>query len=163
MLMLITGLPGAGKTTLARALAERLGAVHLNSDLLRGELGLWGHYSPDDKARVYEALLGRARQALGAGQTVIIDSTFYRESIREPFRRLAAACGAPLRWVEVRAEEAVVRERLKAPRPDSEADFAVYARIRDAYEPLEEPHLVVFSDTMSLEQMTLAVQQFLAA
>lgn len=162
MLILITGLPGTGKTTLAREYAAKYGALHLNSDLLRRELGLMGHYRPEDKKKVYDALLERAREALSAGKEVVVDSTFFKESIRKPFRTLAAECNARLYWVEVRASERTIRERVQTPRPDSEADFDVYEKIRDAYEPLREPHLTLWSDEMSLEAMSVSVRGYVA-
>jgi len=157
MLILIAGLPGSGKTTLARALSTQIGALHLNSDLLRRELGLMGSYRPADKEQVYRALLDRARSALSKGQMVVVDSTFYKESVRAPFRSLAADCRVALHWAEVRAQEASIRERMKTPRTDSEADFAVYEKVRDESEPLQEPHLVLWSDQMPLDQMVAAI------
>jgi uncharacterized protein len=105
MLILFSGLPGSGKTTIARAFSAKCGALHLNSDLLRRELDLMGSYQPGDKQKVYATLLERARAALLGGQQVVVDSTFYKESIREPFRLLAAECAVPLCWVEVRAQD----------------------------------------------------------
>lgn len=160
MLILVLGLPGSGKTTFAKAFAERKNAVHLNSDLLRRELGEMGKYSPEDKQKVYETLLERARQALAAGKTVVVDSTFYKEKIREPFRKLAAECRRPLRWVEILANETTIEARLKKPRPDSEADFGVYQKIKSEAEPLEEPHLVLKSDEVSLGEMIEACLEF---
>ena len=153
MLLLLSGLPGSGKTTLARAYATTTGAAHYNSDALRRELGLMGRYQPGDKEKVYYVLLQRVRQALQQGLDVVVDSTFYRDALREPFRAAARESAVPLRWVEVKADERTIRERLSAPRPDSEADFAVYERIRDQYEPLEEEHLTVWSDLAPLPQL----------
>ena len=160
MLILISGLPGSGKSTLAKAYTARYGAVHLNSDLLRRELGLMGQYRAEDKEKVYSTLLERTRKALLEGREVVVDSTFYKESIRDPFRSVAAGCGVRLYWVEVRAPERVIRERLQTPRPDSEADFSVYEKIRDAYEPLHEPHLVLWSDETSLAKMAASVHEY---
>lgn len=160
MLLLFTGLPGSGKTTLARAYAARYAAEHLNSDVLRQELGLLGRYGPEDKEKVYRTLLERTRQLLSEGKTVVVDSTFYKESIRKPFRKIAEALSVPLYWVEVRAQEKVIRERLQTPRPDSEADFDVYQKIRDAYEPIPEPHLFLYSDEDALDRMTDLVQAY---
>ena len=161
LLLLIAGLPGTGKTTVARAFAALSGATHLNSDTLRNELGLMGHYGPGDKEKVYAELLQRVRQALLRGETVVVDSTFFQEKIRAPYRALAAECRVPLRWAEVRAGEQVLRERLSRPRPDSEADFGVYEKIRDQFEPLPEQRLILDTDMETPESAALKIQQYL--
>lgn len=161
LLLLLSGLPGAGKTTLARAYAARYPVLHLNSDILRAELNLRGHYTPEDKARVYAALLDRAETALRRGQDVLIDSTFYTNTIRQPFVELAGRCGADIRWVEVRASEETIRERVSRPRPDSEADYEVYLKIRDASEPIKAPHLVLWSDREELHTLVAQMHEYL--
>lgn len=161
MLLLIAGLPGTGKTTVARAFAALSGATHFNSDTLRRELGLMGHYAPGDKETVYATLLQRAQKALLSGSTVVVDSTFFKENIRDPFRALAAECGVPLRWVEVQAGEQTLRERLSHPRPDSEADFGVYENIRDQFEPLPTDRLIVNTDMETPESAAIKIQQYL--
>ena len=161
MLLLIAGLPGTGKTTVARTLAERMGALHLNSDVLRKELGLMGHYSPEDKQQVYATLLQRAREALSEGQVVVVDSTFYKESLRAPFQALARDCGVEYHWVEIQASEPTLRDRLSRPRPDSEADFAVYESIRDQFEPLPAHRLLVNTDEKSPDEAAQMIQQSL--
>lgn len=161
MLIIISGLPGSGKSTLARAFTRETKAIHLNSDILRRELGLMGKYSSADKALVYSTLRKQCHEALMAGAMVVVDSTFYKESIREPFRRLAEACHVPIFWVEIKAQEATIRDRIAKPRPDSEADFSVYEKIRDAEEPLQEPHLVLWSDAQSLNEMVEALDAFI--
>jgi predicted kinase len=161
LLLLFSGLPGTGKTTLARAYAARYPVLHLNSDIVRAELDLRGHYSPEDKAKVYAALLERAGTALRSGRDVLIDSTFYTRAIRQPFIDLAAENGADLRWIELRASEETIRERVSRPRPDSEADYEVYLKIRDASEPLETPHLVLWSDQEPLDALVEKIHQYL--
>ncbi len=160
-LLLITGLPGSGKTNLANAFVAKSDVVHFNSDQLRHEMRLLGKYDAANKSKVYDTLMERARIALLAGKMVVVDSTFYTDTIRQPFRQLAIDCNVPLYWVEIRASEATIRERLQTPRPDSEADFAVYEKIRDEMEPLQEPHLVLWSDQLSVEKMIDLIREYL--
>lgn len=162
MLIVITGLPGSGKTTVAREYAARSGALHLNSDLLRRELGLMGHYRPEDKQKVYDNLLRRAREALLAGRAVVVDGTFHREAVRGPFRDLAKQCAAPLFWVKVLAREETVRRRLLTPRSDSEADFDVFEKIRAEEEPLPDVHLELWSDEALPAEMSFKIQKYTA-
>lgn len=161
MLVLIAGLPGTGKTTVARAFAALSGAAHLNSDVLRRDLGLMGHYAPEDKQRVYEALLEQTRYALSEGRTVVVDSTFYNEAVRTAFRAVAVDCRVPLRWVEVTASEATLQKRLQQPRPDSEADFAVYQNILRQFEPLPDNRLVIDTDSDTPEGAAKKIAQYL--
>lgn len=151
LLILIAGLPGTGKTTIARVFAAQYNAVHLSSDELRRELGLMGHYSPKEKQRVYTELLTRAGKALKNGHTVVVDSTFSNMPVRQAFTELAAAIGVAVKWVEIRAKETTLRERLSRPRPDSEANFEIYEKIRDQFEPLPADSLVIWSDEDSPE------------
>jgi predicted kinase len=161
MLVLIAGLPGTGKTTVARAFAEESGAIHLNSDALRRQLGLMGHYTPEAKQKVYDALLDNARDALLKGQTVVVDSTFYNDKVRSVFRQLAHDCQVPLRWVELRAKETTLQQRLQQTRPDSEADYQVYLDIRRQFEPLPDERLVIDTDEETAQTAAQKISQYL--
>lgn len=152
MLILITGLPGAGKTTFAIALAETCGAVHLNTDRVRAALGLRGQYDPESKQKVYSRLLTLLETHLREGETAIVDGTLYRDSIRKPFLDLAEKLKVPVKWIEVKAGEPAIRKRLGTKRPFSEADFKVYLNLKEAYEPLDFPHLVLHSEVLPLEE-----------
>jgi predicted kinase len=159
-LILIAGLPGTGKSTVARAYVHRYGGMHVNSDLLRDMLDLRGRYAPADKELVYAEMLDCTRRSLAEGHDAVVDSTFYLRSIRAPFEELARSCGAPFFWVVIRAGENNIRDRLKVPRPDSEADFLVFLDIRDRQEPIETPHLELWSDEMTLEDMVEAIHRY---
>ncbi|NUO00542.1 MAG: AAA family ATPase [Saprospiraceae bacterium] len=162
-LILIAGLPGTGKTTLARAFVQRYGGRHINSDLLRKAMNLKGHYGQEDKKKVYEAMLESTRATLTDGKSVVVDSTFVRESVRAPFEAVARDCGVPFFWVEMKAEEHCMRERLQTPRADSEADFSVFLALLAQSEPIRGAHLELWSDRQSLEAMVHSVHNFISS
>lgn len=161
MLLLVSGLPGSGKSTLARAYVARYGGVHVNSDLVRAALNLRGRYAPENKATVYRAMFERTRALLEAGQDVVVDSTFFRVSIRAPYEALARRVGARLICVEVCASEATIRRRLAVSRPDSEADFTVYETIRDQYEPWAAAHLTLESDAQPVDVLVETLRRYI--
>lgn len=158
---MVVGLPGTGKSTFSRALAAHLDASHLNSDVIRTELDLRGKYSPEDKAKVYQTLQERTGELLKAGATVIVDATLYREDLRRPYVELAERLESPVHWIELNTGEDTVRERVAKQRPFSEADLAVYQKIKTLYEPLTAPHLTLQTDVDSLNTLVQAAKTFL--
>lgn len=151
LLVLVTGLPGAGKTTFSRALAKALDARHFNTDIIRSNLGLRGRYDERSKQEVYRFMEERVEEALRAGRRVVVDGTFYREALRASFLVLAGKNQSPACWIVIEAPEVIIKERVSQKREYSEADFEVYFKIRDSWEPLNAPHLTLqsgFLETM---------------
>ena len=101
-LALVGGNPGTGKSTLARALAERTGAQVISTDDVRRELRASGAitgdagvlnqglYGPDNVAMVYQVALRRARSLLGNGHSVILDGTWRDPQMRAQAHRVAS-------------------------------------------------------------------------
>jgi hypothetical protein len=100
-LAVVGGGPGTGKTTLAHALAERVGAAVISTDEVRramqnsgviaGEAGVLdaGLYSDANVAAVYDEVLRQARVHLANGRSVILDGTWRDPRRRDQVRQLA--------------------------------------------------------------------------
>jgi len=142
-LVVLCGLPGVGKSTVAAMVADRLGATRFRTDAVRKELFAEPTYDDAETEQVYAELHGRARRALEAGEAVVLDATFARSEHRLRSRELAASCAVPFSLVEVVCEESVVDRRLAEREGISDADRAVYRQFREEFEPVDAEHAVV--------------------
>src|SRR5690606_38860613 len=88
-LVLLSGLPGSGKTTFAHAFAERVPCAVVESDTIRRSFARNPSYTREESARVFDAVESQAEQALKAGQVVLVDATNLSRADRERFVRLA--------------------------------------------------------------------------
>ncbi|GAB4070004.1 AAA family ATPase [Angustibacter speluncae] len=100
LLVVFAGLPGSGKTTVSRAVADRLGATFLRVDTIESAVQTW--LAPVGGSPVgYVAAAQVAHDQLVSGRDVVVDAVNAVDLAREGWRRLAAGTGARLRWVEV--------------------------------------------------------------
>ncbi len=153
MLIMVTGLPGTGKTTYAKTLADSIGGRHFNTDIIRDQLNMRGQYDEASKRMIYEALFKHTQSCLKRGLPVVVDGTFFRKELREPFVDLAEELNCSIFWVEIKADEPIIKERVSQKREFSEADYEVYLKIKEAFEPIEGEHLTLQSDLLSVEEM----------
>lgn len=72
MKILIFGLPGSGKTTLAKPFAELLGGVHLNADEVRGHYHDWD-FTPEGRMRQAARMRHLADGVVRAGKIAVAD------------------------------------------------------------------------------------------
>ena len=81
----IIGLPGSGKTALAKSLMEHIDAIHLNADEVRADLNKDLGFSPEDRIEQSRRLGALARLLSNQGRTVIVDFVCPTNQTREAF------------------------------------------------------------------------------
>jgi hypothetical protein len=155
-LVLVGGVVGTGKSTLAAELAQILSGVVIASDRVRKRLaGLAplarthagidaALYAPAQNDRVVEGLLERAAPVLASGRSALLDATWSRAADRARVQAFARTSGVPALFIEARCAASVARERLArreaAGNDPSDAGPAFYHLSVERFEPpLEWP------------------------
>ena len=142
--VVVCGLPGAGKTTVAERVTDRLDATRLRTDVVRKELFPDPEYTDEESAAVYDELFARARRLVADCDPVVLDATFSERANRERARALSATLDVPFDLVEVVCAQSVVEERIRRRTDDeSDADVEVHRMFRDLFDPIEGEHVVV--------------------
>jgi predicted kinase len=173
-LVVVGGLPGTGKSTLAAAIGDRMGWPVLRSDELRkGLVGLdpltpspaaysEGIYAPGATDATYAELLRRASRLLARGESVLLDASFSTSTRREDAAALAGERSADLIELccELPAEVASdrLRRRMAEESDASDATPDLAARMAAAFD--EWPGATRISTLPSLDELLPVVLGF---
>ena len=162
VLVLVGGLPGTGKSTVAGLLADGLGAVLLRSDRVRKELvGVApenhaaapyraGIYRPDVTETTYAGLLDHPTTLLGRGVACLLDAFWSARALRVAAASVARPTAADLVELRCEAPPEVAAERMRARTDDpSDADAAVATAMAADADPW--PSAIVVDTTCTVE------------
>jgi len=147
--IVVSGLPGTGKSYFCSKLAERLPVIILESDALRRTLLPSPTYSLPESSRLFQVIHHLIEGLLNRGIPLILDATNLSERYRERLYNIADRLGARLILVRVEAPSEVVYERLKARAEgtdlgtNSEADWSVFQKMKPTVQQIRRNHFAV--------------------
>lgn len=159
--VVVFGLSGSGKSFLAKIISEEFGYEWLRSDVIRKEMaGIppmkrarskfgSGIYTEDMTRRVYLEMVERASRFIREGKRVVMDATFLKKWQRE---MVTSRFDRPL-FILAWAEEEEIKRRLSKRVDVSDADFGIYLKQKEVFEPPEEISYVRINTHRSAEDL----------
>ncbi|MDL1956794.1 MAG: AAA family ATPase [Candidatus Desulfofervidus auxilii] len=176
-LLATTGLLGSGKSTIANALAAKIGAIVIRSDAVRKHLlGVKPEkhlYAPFGKGvyalemieKVYDAIFEIASEVLRYGFSVIIDASFSKEKYREKVRNLAEKMNCPYWFLYCQCDEEIMKKRLaereKMGKDISNGYLALFLEFKRNFEPLTDPRHIVVNTAHPIDASVQAIVDIL--
>jgi predicted kinase len=147
MLIVFSGLPGTGKTTIARALADERNAVYLRIDTieqaLRKALPIGEDIGPGGYIIAYDMAKENLRRH---DRVVVADAVNPLKLTRDAWLEIATAAACPLFEIELICSDHDEHRRRVEARPSEGDGFpaVTWQQVIDrVYEPWDRPHLVI--------------------
>lgn len=162
MIIVIFGLPGSGKSFLSKKLAKKINAHHISSDVIRKQLVSTPTYSHDEKLLIYKKMFDIMYDYVYRKNHLILDGTFYKASIRDNFAIETNRLGKDIKFIEVRADEELIKKRLSKTREYSDATIEIYEKIAQEFEHFRKEHLIVHSTDNNIDELLEQVETYLA-
>ncbi|MGL5925808.1 AAA family ATPase [Chroococcidiopsis sp.] len=162
-LILMSGLSGAGKSTVAKQLARQLGAIHVRSDAVRKHLagialeqrGGDEIYTAEWHQKTYQRLLDLGVLLADEGFTVILDAKYDRTALRQEAIAQAESRQIPLQIFHCTAPVEVLRQRLQQRTGDiADATVDLLESQQATAEPFtdtEKPYVTTIDTTQPVE------------
>jgi predicted kinase len=171
MLVVMAGLPGSGKSTIAAELSARLDAVLLSKDQVRATLfpSKLIEYSSRQDDFCIEIILQVAKYILerDPGSIIIIDGrTFSKRAQIERIKAAAAEYRTPLKLVECVCADATARLRVEQDRGKHLAgnrNLDLYFRLKAEADPIEPPKLVLETDRADLAENVRTAERYITS
>lgn len=164
-LLIMVGLPGAGKSSIVQQVQKLVPSVVISTDRVRLYVRGRPTYSAAEMMYIYEICYGLVERRLAKGQRVIFDGSNYLAARRMHLFNVAKRHGAPMAIGHIQASIEATRERLARrfspdgqPSDLSDADWSVYRWMVEAQEPIALPHLVL--DTTATPAGALAQELY---
>jgi predicted kinase len=165
-LIVVAGLPGSGKSTVAEALSGALSLPVFSIDPIEAAMWRSGLARADTGIAAYEVAIALAGEQLRLGHSVIVDAVNPIEAPRAAWRDLAATHRADLRIIEcVCSDETVHRMRIEARvRNIAGMPEVTWARVlqrRAEYEPWTDQRLTLDTSIKTPERLLAAALDYL--
>ena len=152
-LLVLSGLPGTGKTHFARELVKSLPMLVLESDHLRKALIPSPKYTRGEHSRVFAACHFLVEEFLAQGWRVLFDAANLTETHRQPLYYIASRTSSPAAVVWFAAPRETIRRRLAEraagldPGNYLDAGWLVHSRLSVGEEPIQRQHFTVDSSS----------------
>lgn len=153
--IVMIGLPGSGKSHLAREMKKRYPAAILDSDALRQVLFANPKHTKAEHGRLFPAIHVLMARLLERGVSIIVDATNLKEANRRPYYKLAEQHGGKVLLVRTWAPRREIRRRLATrdarqnAADRSTATMEVYEKMLADVERIPRRHISV-NTTMDL-------------
>jgi hypothetical protein len=158
MLVVVCGLQGTGKTQVAKILSQKLNAQLFSTDALRKEQD----YHFKTRMNTYQILFKLAKGFLKKKKNVILDGTFYKESLRKTAKEIAQKLKTKIYFIEVICNEKKIKERIekrfKKGTSESKANYLVYLKYKKLWQPIKEKHIII-DNSGDLKQLRKQIEK----